>query len=93
MTSRDAVAAADAEVVGPAAARLDRLQGEEVGLRQVVDVDVVADARPVGRRVVGAEHLDGRAAAQRGLEDERDQVRLGVVVLAEVARTGWPRRR
>jgi hypothetical protein len=52
-----------------------------MGVRQVADVDVVADAGPVGGRVVVAEQGDGIARLDRP-EDVRDQVRLGVVQLA-----------
>ena len=71
-----------------APARLDPLEGAEVGVGQVLDVDVVADAGAVGRRVVGAEDGDVLALAERDLEDERDQVRLGRVVLADRAVVG-----
>ena len=47
-------------------------------------MDVVAHGGAVARRVVGAEHLDVLAHAGRGLEHERDQVRLGLVVLAQL---------
>ena len=89
----DAVAAADADVVRQAGSRPDLLQREDVRGGQVIDVDVVADAGAVGRRVVGAEDLDVRALAERGLEDERDQVRFGVVVLADGAVRRRRRRR
>ena len=59
-----------------------RLEREQVRVGEVRDVDVVADARPVGRRVVVAEDRQRRAALG-GREDVRDEVRLGVVVLAE----------
>jgi len=36
------------------------VEGEEMGGGEIVDVDVVADRRPVGRRIVGAEDLDER---------------------------------
>ena len=58
------------------------VEGEQVGLGEVGDVDVVADAGAVGGRVVVAEDGDRLAAALGDLEDERDQVRLGVVALA-----------
>ena len=53
--------------------------------RQVLDVDVVADRGAVGRRIVGPVDLDRGRGAERGAQDVRDQVRLGVVVLAEAA--------
>src|SRR5262249_25160750 len=56
---------------------------QQMRLGQVIDVYVIADAGAVRRRVVGAEDFDGRALAHRGLNHQRDQVRLGVVVLAD----------
>ena len=52
---------------------------------KVLDVDVVADGGDVRGRVVRAEDLYGNPLAQGGLEDERDQVRLRLVVLAQPA--------
>ena len=63
---RDAASRADVEdLVGLLVAVLDHAaDGRHVGLGQVDDVDVVADARPVGRRIVVAE--DREALAQSG---------------------------
>ena len=62
----DAVASACPEVDAQALARLEPLQRPQVGVGQIIDVDVVADARAVRRRVVVAEDRDllraGRAA-------------------------------
>ena len=56
---------------------------------EVVDVDVVADRGAVRRRVVGPEDLDVGIDAERRPEDVRDQMGLGIVVLARaVARAG-----
>jgi hypothetical protein len=46
----------------------------DVRVGQVVDVDVVADARAVGRGVVVAEHLHRGPLAEHGLHHERDEV-------------------
>jgi hypothetical protein len=43
--------------------------------RQIADVDVVADAGAVRRRIVGAEHVDAFAPAERGLDRDLDQMR------------------
>src|SRR5205814_10299219 len=80
-----AVATADAQVVDQLAARLQVFQGQQVSLGQVVDVDVIADAGAVGGGVVGAEDVQVRPLADGGLDHQRDQVRLGPVVLANVA--------
>ena len=76
------VAALAAEVVDVVAAGHGLLQREHVRAAEVLDVDVVADRGAVRRRVVGAEDRDALALARRGLQHERDQMRLGVVVLA-----------
>ena len=92
----DAEPAAAAEVaderrVRPGVARRGRLEREEVRVGEVGDVDVVADAGPVGRRVVVAEERQLAPRAGGRGEDVGDEVGLGVVVLAERAR--WRRRR
>src|SRR4051812_9713716 len=79
-------AGAVAEVVDLVHAGLRRaLEAEDVRLPEVLDVDVVPHGGAVVRRVVRPEHGHVLALARRGLEHERDQVRLGLVVLAEVA--------
>ncbi len=65
--------------------RLQLLQSQQVRLGQVVDMDVIAHAGAVRRRVIAAEHLDMRPQSHRGEDRERDQMRLGVVVLADRA--------
>ena len=42
---------------------------------EVADVDVVADAGAVGRRVIGAVDVDLRPQPERGLDRDLDQVR------------------
>ena len=58
----------------------------DVGVGQVVDVDVVADVGAVLGGVVGAEDGDAGAHAEDGLEDDGDQVRFGVVIFADACR-------
>src|SRR4029077_3446260 len=62
--------------------RLDRPQ---VRVGQIGDVDVVPDARAVGGRIVVAEDRQLGPAAG-GAQDGRDQVRLRIVILAELVR-------
>src|SRR5262245_27543320 len=76
------IAAAVAQVVDPAAA-VDRAEREDMRVGEVDDVNVVADASAVGGWIVGAVDLDPWPPPEAGLEDEWDQVALGVVVLAE----------
>src|SRR5262245_24232825 len=52
---------------------------------QIDDMDVVADGGPVGRVVVGAEDLHGRPRAHRRADDQRNDVRLGIVILPDFA--------
>ena len=60
-------------------------EGPHVGVGQVGDMDVVAHRGAVGRRVVGPEDLRPPARPQRRADDERNQVRLGIVILADLA--------
>ena len=57
---------------------------EHVRRREVADVDVVAQARAVRRRVVVAEDLEG-APPQRRVDRARDHVDLRRVILAQLA--------
>ena len=73
---RDAAARADVEnlvglLVLVAGHAVDR---RHVGFGEVHDVDVVADARPVGRRVVVAEDREALAQSGGGLRDEGHEV-------------------
>jgi hypothetical protein len=56
-----------------------------MGVGQVRDVDVVPDRRAVRGVVVRAEDLDVPAKPERGLDDQGNQMRLGIVVLADLA--------
>ena len=89
LADREAAAVAQVERERLVRARIagrGGLEGEEMGLREVGDVDVVADARPVRGRVVVAEDGQRRAAVDRA-QDVRDQVGLGVVDLADACRS------
>ena len=61
------------------------LQCQDMGLCQVGHVDVVTNACPIGRLVVGAENRDGISISACGIQNERHQVRFGIVVLADLA--------
>ena len=81
--------AAGAEVVEErGAGRGEPVEDGDVRAAQVVHVHVVAQAGAVRGGVVGAEKLQVRAPAQRGVDRERDEVRLGIVVLADGAVLG-----
>ena len=59
-------------------------RGGALRLREVGDVDVVAQARAVGGLVVVAEHVE-RLPAERRFDREGHQVRFGLVILAQRA--------
>ena len=71
---------------------LEGLERADVGVGEVADVDVVAQAGAVGRRIVLAEHLQRRAAGG-GANRQRDEVNLVGVILADRCRPDARRRR
>ena len=68
------VARAVAQIVGPGLDPVHRLQGQEVGAGDVGHVDVVADARAVGRVVVGAEQDQAVPLPQGRRQGDGNQV-------------------
>ena len=54
-------------------------------LGQILDMDVVALAGAIGRRIVAAEDAERPALVERRLDGERDQVGFGRVRFADVA--------
>jgi len=56
--------------------------GFHVRVDKIGHMDIVADARAVRRVVIAAEHLQRPALARDGLENVRDQMRFGLVILA-----------
>ena len=70
-------------------AALARPRAEDVRLRQVDDVDVIADAGAVGRRIIRAENIALRFLAERDLKHVRNEMRLDAMMFAEFfARAG-----
>ena len=57
-----------------AAAAAQMVEGDEMGVGEVADLDVVAHAGAVGGRIIGAEHLDVRAVAERRLGGDLDEM-------------------
>src|SRR5690349_1614735 len=85
LPDRESIAVAQVE--GGAGSALAQIaETEHVGLGQVDDVNVVADARPVGRGVIGAEDLEALALSGGRLQRQRDQVGLRFVPLTDRAR-------
>jgi len=78
------IAGAAAEIVA-AAALLQPVQHADMRLGEIGDMDIVADAGAVRRRVVRAEDGERRAAAEGGADRQRHQVGFGVVILADPA--------
>src|SRR6202000_1556744 len=64
------------QVVDHAIARIEALKGQQMRLRQVLYMNVVANARPIGRWIVLPENFDTRAPAQGYVKDERNEVRF-----------------
>ena len=62
----------------------DRLECPHVRVRQIRHVNVIAQARAVGRRVVVAEHLQA-ASARRRVDRARDDVDFRRVIFADLA--------
>ena len=61
------------------------LQGQDVGLRKVGDMHVVANGGAVRRGVVGAIDLNEWTPPQRRLNRQRNQVGLNLMVFAQFA--------
>jgi len=61
---------------------LESAEGEEMGVSEVGDMDVVTDTGAVGGRVVVAIDADGGTAAEGDVEDERNEMRLGLMVFS-----------
>lgn len=78
------VAAAVADVEGIAGKAVDLLESKHMGIGDVEDVDVVADAGAVGRGIVGAKDLDVRLAAEGHVEDAGNEVGLHAMGFAAV---------
>ena len=66
-------------------ALLAGFHGEDVGLREIDDVDIIANAGAVRRGIVGAVNFALRRLAQRDFEDVRDEMGFDPVMLAVFA--------
>jgi hypothetical protein len=78
----DGEASAVAHIEGFAGNRFDRFEDPEVGIGNVQDVDVVANAGAVGSGVVGAENIEIRNEAEGGFKNIGDEVSLDAVGFA-----------
>ena len=77
-----AVAAAGAEIEVQPFTRREFFERELMGLGQVVDVNIVADAGAVRSWIVVAEYRDLLPLAKGDLQHNRNQVRFGRVIFA-----------
>ena len=76
------VPVAGAEIEDAVRARLVGAQRQQMGVGEILDVDVVAHGGAVGRRPVGAEDHDLVPVAQSNLQHQRNEVRFHHAVLA-----------
>ena len=81
----DGVAGAGADVEGGAGDAAEFLEGAEMGLRDVEDVDVIADAGAVGSGIVAAKNGDVGGAGLDSLQDEGNEVRFVAAGFAAIA--------
>jgi sporulation protein YlmC with PRC-barrel domain len=81
----DRIALRIRQIAGATRVTVEKIfESAHVRVGNVHDVDVVADAGAVRRIVVGPEHIDGAAVAGR-CEGERNEVRLRIMGLADLA--------
>jgi len=80
----DGEAAAVAEVLDHLVAGGEGVEGEDVGVGEVGDVNVVANAGAVGGVVVVSEDGNTLATSQSNIQDEGDDVGLGLVRFAAI---------
>src|SRR2546430_15905719 len=85
--------AASADVDGLAVAALQKNpQREHMSISKIRDMNIVADARAVRRRIVGSKNREGVTPSRGHIQHERDNVRLGHVAFANFrrrVRTRW----
>jgi len=69
---KDGIAGAVADVVGFAGDAVDGFKGEDVGVGDVQDMDVIADTGAVGSGIVGTEDFNVGSEADSSVEDAGD---------------------
>src|SRR6267143_4812708 len=79
-------AAAVADVEGFAGNAVDGFERADVGIRDVEDMDVIANASPVRGGIVRPENINVRQIAGGGVQNARDEMRLDTMMLAELLR-------
>jgi hypothetical protein len=78
------VTAASAEVQEHAVTRIQLPQCQYMCARQVSHVDIVANRRPIWRRVVGAKNIDRATPAERSLNNQRNLMGFRKVILPQL---------
>src|SRR4029077_4712211 len=79
---QDGEAAAVADIEGFAGNALDLLESTDMGIGDIENVDVVADAGSVGCGIVRAEDIDVGKAAAGSIEDAGNQMSFDAMMLA-----------
>ena len=62
---------------------IEMVKGSDVSRRKVIDVDVIAEASTVGRRIVVAKNLEGWGATEGSGDGEGNEMRLGRMIFAD----------
>jgi hypothetical protein len=63
----------------------EMFQRAQMGIGEVLDVNVVANRRPIRRRVIGSVDFDLRPLSERRPQNERDEMRLRFVPFTDLA--------
>src|SRR3984885_15456285 len=72
-------ALAVSQVVDHPVALIERLKGQEMRLRQILHVNVIAHRGAVGRGIVLTENFDAVTPSDSHIKNERNQVGLGLM--------------
>src|SRR5436190_13530823 len=72
-----------AEVVDELVSKRESLEGQKVSTRQILHMNVVANASTVRRSIIGAKDRDRWSFSGSNLKNQRNQVRLRIVSLAQ----------
>src|ERR1700738_3209447 len=81
----NAKTAAGAKIVDELVALAQRIQHQNMRAGQVAHVNVITDAGAIRSGIVGSEDGDGFALSERHLQRQGNQVRLGHMILAQMA--------
>src|SRR6266849_6674476 len=82
----DRKTAAVADVEGFAGNAVDGFERADVGIRDVEDVDVIANASAVRGRIVRPENVDMSQIAGGGVQNARNEMRLDTMMFTELLR-------